>query len=237
MVQWDTECWGGDSTAWYCQKRIRPLLRGYSHAAACVLSPLYAAERLAVAKTDSVAAAVILEAAAQMMLFGASAAYHRGQWSMWGEALAARVDYVGIFAYIGFCSAPLSVAIFGFVGWLLILGSAAIVCVGAWLIFSESSQLKADRRVMVKLYTLQGIFPLASVTLAYCFGHLTNSEFFRILLGVCFFFTGAQLYQRTWPKLSEYHFTYHDLFHLFVVSGAFMMHCVNWHVLARMSVH
>lgn len=95
MVQWDTECWGGDSTAWYCQKRIRPLLRGYSHAAACVLSPLYAAERLAVAKTDSVAAAVILEAAAQMMLFGASAAYHRGQWSMWGEALAARVDYVG----------------------------------------------------------------------------------------------------------------------------------------------
>mmetsp|Transcript_37058 Transcript_37058/g.51719 ORF Transcript_37058/g.51719 Transcript_37058/m.51719 type:complete len:97 (-) Transcript_37058:17-307(-) len=95
MVQWDTECWGGDAYAWYCQKRIRPLLRGWSHAVACLLSPLYAAERLAVAKTDSLAAAVILEAAAQMMLFGASAAYHRGRWSMWGESFAARVDYVG----------------------------------------------------------------------------------------------------------------------------------------------
>jgi predicted membrane channel-forming protein YqfA (hemolysin III family) len=95
MVQWDTQGWGGDAAAWYCQKRIRPLLRGYSHAAACILSPLYAAERLAVAKTDSVATAVVLETAAQMMLFGASYAYHRGDWDMWSEAFAARVDYVG----------------------------------------------------------------------------------------------------------------------------------------------
>ena len=52
--------------------------------------------RLYEAKTNSLAAAVLLELMAQLWLFGASAAYHRGNWSLWGEALAARIDYVGV---------------------------------------------------------------------------------------------------------------------------------------------
>jgi hypothetical protein len=43
----------------------------------------------------------------------------------------------------------------------------------------------------------------------------------------------TQVYVYTWPKLADHYFTFHDLFHLFVICGAFAMHCANWHVLRR----
>ncbi|NNE74267.1 MAG: hemolysin III family protein [Acidimicrobiales bacterium] len=195
---------------------VKPSLRGVSHriafVAAVTLTPIMIVAAPGIAPRFVIA----IYCAATIGLFGVSALYHRVNWGARGHAVMRRLDHSMIFLAIAGTYTP--IAIFGlppgsrnFV--LALVWGGSIVGISARLFW-----LRAPYAAIAIPYVVVGwaaIFVIDDV-----WREMGVAAFILLLVGGVLYTVGAVIYAtrrpNPWPKT----FGYHEIFHLFVISGA-----------------
>jgi hemolysin III len=193
----------------------RPLLRGVSHQYAFVAS--LAAGSLLVASTRSPEATVAgtIFAASVAAMFGASALYHRVNWSATAARWMRCVDHTGIFLVIGgsympyallVLSGPMRIAVITLV-WAGVLASIALRF--AWV--------SAPGWLTVILGVTLGWVSL--IALPQLIEHVNPIGLTLLGVGGLLYTLGAIVYAIRWPNPFPAVFGFHEVFHLFVIAA------------------
>ncbi|SHN37030.1 hemolysin III [Actinacidiphila paucisporea] len=88
---------------------VNPGMRGWLHAGMFPLALAGGVVLVVLARSAAAVAACSVYAASALLLFGASAVYHRGTWGPRGEAVLRRLDHANIFLIIAGTYTPLAV--------------------------------------------------------------------------------------------------------------------------------
>jgi hemolysin III len=194
---------------------LKPRLRGVFHELG-----LYAAIPLGVAlgleargRHAQVSAAVF--AAAVVLMFGASALYHRFTWSLPTRLWLRRVDHAGIFGLIAGTYTPFGLLVIHGALQVVVLsivwGGAALAIMTKLLWVTAPKWLSAITGVMlgwVAVIAFPQMLAHAGVTAT------------ALVAGGGFFYTlGAVVYAVRRPNLLPRVFGYHELFHVLVVAA------------------
>ena len=200
---------------------VKPRLRGVLHEAAFALSLVTGTALICLAPDGLSRAAAITYAASQVLLFGTSAAYHRGNWSARGRALMSRLDHSMIFILIAGTYTPFLL--------LLLDGTlrSVLFCVvwgGALAgIVARNAVRTPPRWVFVGLYLTLGW--IAVIIIPQVLQHGGVAVLVLLLVGGAFYSCGAVVYGLQRPDPSPVWFGFHEVFHAFTV-GAFVCHYV-----------
>lgn len=151
-----------------------------------------------------------------ILLYSASSLYHLVSWPEEKKRAFRRVDHIMIFVLIAGTYTPICLTVLrGPWGWSLFgfvwgLAAAGVALKLLWL--------QAPRWLSTGLYVAMGWVALvAAVPLVQS---LSLVGVGWLLLGGVFYTTGALIYATRWPTLHERHFTFHELFHFFVLGGS-----------------
>lgn len=150
-----------------------------------------------------------------LMLFGNSAAYHRGRWSMRTKSVLQRIDHANIAVFIAGTYTPLAVSMShgsSRVVLLAIIWTCALIGVG--LRFWWSS---VPRWVSTALYVVMGWTALWWLPQFWRTGG--PAVVILILVGGVFYTIGAVCYARRRPNPSP-RFGFHEVFHAGTAVGA-----------------
>jgi hemolysin III len=168
---------------------IKPRLRGVLHEAAFAISLVTGTVLICLAEGGAERIAAIVYGVSVALLFGTSAAYHRGNWSPRAHALMARLDHSMIF--------------------LLIAGTYTPFCV---------LLLRGDARwVFLGLYLALGWVALGIVPDVLRYGGVV--VLVLLLLGGAFYSAGAVVYARRKPDPSPRWFGFHEVFHALTLAA------------------
>ncbi len=200
---------------------LKPRLRGVLHEAAFAVSLITGTVLVCLAEGGRERTAAAVYAASVALLFGTSAAYHRGTWSPRAHSLMARLDHSMIFVLIAGTYTPFA---------LLLLHGAArwtalgIVWGGALTgVVLRNVIRRPARWLFVGLYLALGWVALAFMPqLARNGGWVVIT---LLLLGGAFYSAGAVVYALQRPDPSPRWFGFHEVFHAFTVV-AFVAHYV-----------
>lgn len=196
-------------------RRIKPRLRGMSHAVGFSLTPLVAIVLCAQAPSARalwVAATYSLSLAA---LLGVSAFYHCLRWPPATLLLFRRLDHAIIFVFIAGTATPFAEALPGHARTLLLAlaWGGALVGVARALFWP-----RAPRLIQVGLYVLIGwiVVPFLGDL-----GAALGAENVRLILaGGLLYTVGAVIYGRRWPDPAPRVFGFHEIFHLCTLAAA-----------------
>ncbi len=197
----------------------KPLLRGWSHAAA-FLASLFAGGVLvgsAAPGRGLVAGIYVLGLAA---LFGTSGLYHTPRWSLAARARMRRLDHAAIFLLIAGTYTPICTLVLG--------GDGVPVLVAVWVgaavgMAQALLGLKVPRFVLPLLYV--GLGWLVVLRGPQLWSGLGTREFVLLAAGGLLYTIGAAVYGLRWPNPRPRVFGYHEVFHLLVI-GAAVLHFV-----------
>ncbi|WGW10657.1 hemolysin III family protein [Saxibacter everestensis] len=197
---------------------MKPKLRGWFHAGTFPFAMAAGLTLVALAPTIPARFACAVFALTSMLLFGTSAAYHRGDWSTRVRTWLRRWDHSNIFLIIAGTYTPLAVMLLPqpqmrillFVIW--ISAAAGIVFRIFWV--------GAPRWLYVPIYVGMGIAGI---------GYM--GDFFRasvpvgilILAGGVCYIAGAVIYGIKRPDPLPKYFGFHEIFHALTVA-AFLTH-------------
>lgn len=203
---------------------VKPRLRGWIH---LVMTPIALVGGLVLiwrtpTQAGRLAATIYLLTA--LMLFGDSALYHRGQWSVRQDAILRRFDHSNIAIFIAGTYTPLSVGMLRGNSRVLLLsiiwGCAAIevLCRNLWM--------DAPRWLYTALYIVMGwtaVFWLGQ------FWHVGGPAIVLLLLAGGLFYTfGAVVYAMKRPNPSPQWFGFHEIFHAGTALGAICHFAAIW---------
>ena len=200
---------------------VKPRLRGVLHEAAFALSLVTGTALICLAPGDVARTSAIVYAASQVLLFGTSAAYHRGNWSEGGRALMSRLDHSMIFILIAGTYTPFLL--------LLLDGTLrdvlfAVVWGGALAgIVARNAVRQPPRWVFVGLYLTLGW--IAVIIIPQVLHHGGVAVLVLLLVGGAFYSCGAVVYGLQRPDPSPVWFGFHEVFHAFTLL-AFFCHYV-----------
>ncbi|HEX5017523.1 MAG TPA: hemolysin III family protein [Actinomycetes bacterium] len=193
----------------------RPLLRGVSHQFAFVASLATGSLLVASSRSPVATVAAAIFAASVAAMFGASALYHRVNWSATAARWMRCLDHTGIFLVIGgsympyallVLSGPLRIAVITLVWTGVVAGVAlrfAWVSAPGWLTVTLGVALGwASLIALPEL--LQHINPIGLTLLG---------------LGGLLYTLGAIVYATRWPNPLPAVFGFHEVFHLFVIAA------------------
>ena len=155
------------------------------------------------------------------LLFGTSAAYHRGSWSPRGNAVMERLDHSMIFVLIAGTYTPFSLLLLhGTTRWVVF----GIVWGGAITgILARNLLPQRGRWLFTGLYLALGWVAIGVVpSLLRTGGAFVLS---MIVLGGVFYSLGAVVYARQKPDPSPRWFGFHEVFHTFTLL-AFAAHYI-----------
>jgi hemolysin III len=169
--------------------------------------------------------------ASTILLYGASALYHLGEWHGARHAALRSLDHASIFVLIAGTFTPFCVA--------LLLGTErAMVLALIWGmatigVLSTVLTPGLPRGFTVGLYLgmgWMGLIPAPTLV-----GLLPASALALLVGGGLLYSVGAIVYARRWPDPFPSTFGFHELFHLFVIAGntAFLTVIWIWVVPAR----
>jgi hemolysin III len=202
----------------------KPMLRGWSHAAAAPVAVLGTIVLWRSATTTSARVTATIFGACLAGLYFASSIYHVPSWSARVREILGRIDatmivltIVGTFTPVGYHAldggwrtASLTVA------WLVALVAIGIIMspirVPRWL--HGVSAITIGWLAVVPFTQIAGALPAAGSGL--------------IMLGGVLYTLGAVAYITRWPNPAPRWFGYHEIFHLFVIAASVMHWLAIW---------
>ena len=200
---------------------LKPRLRGVLHEAAFAISLVTGTALICLADGARERVAVAVYAGSVALLFGTSAAYHRGHWSPRANDLMARLDHSMIFVLIAGSYTPFALLLLhGTLQWVVlgvVWGGAAV---GVLLrnVFAQP-----PRWLFVGLYLALGWVALGIIPDVLRRGGV--AVLVLLLVGGVFYTLGALVYALRRPNPSPRWFGFHEIFHAFTLL-AFMSHYV-----------
>ncbi|MCU1672507.1 MAG: Hly-III family protein [Frankiales bacterium] len=200
---------------------LKPRLRGVLHEAAFAISLVTGTVLICLADAGRERVAASIYSASVALLFGTSAAYHRGTWSPRAHALMARLDHSMIFLLIAGTYTPFCLLLLDGTTRLVFL---SIVWGGAITgIVLRNTVRRPARWLFVGLYLALGWVALGIMPDVLREGGLTVLAL--LLLGGLFYSVGAVVYARQRPDPSPSWFGFHEVFHALTLA-AFVTHYV-----------
>jgi hemolysin III len=200
---------------------VKPHLRGVLHEVAFAVSLVTGTVIVCLASGTRARVAAAVYAASVALLFGTSAAYHRGNWSARAHGVMARLDHSMIFVLIAGTYTPFCLLLLH--GWLrwTILG---VVWGGAAAgILLRNVIRRPARWVFVALYLALGWVAVAIMPQVLSRGGV--AVLVLLAAGGVFYTLGALVYARRRPNPSPRWFGFHEVFHACTLA-AFAVHYV-----------
>jgi hemolysin III len=188
---------------------MKPRLRGVLHEAAFAISLVTGTVLICLADGARERVAVAVYAGSVALLFGTSAAYHRGAWSPRAYDVMARLDHSMIFVLIAGTYTPFALLLLhGSLQWVvlgLVWGGAAV---GVLL---RNVVRRPRRWLFVALYLALGWVAVA--LLPDVLHHGGVAVLVLLAVGGLFYTAGAVIYALRRPDPSPRWFGFHEVFH------------------------
>jgi hemolysin III len=201
----------------------KPLLRGWSHAAAALVSIAGLIALIVITRHDQAKlVSMIIYGTALVLLFAVSATYHIFNWPPKVKDWLRRADHATIFVFIAATYTPLVFNVLD--GWwrLSVLGAIWICAVAG--VAGAAPFLRIPRQLLAALYLSMGwVAVVAIVPLTAALGWVAA---LLIALGGLQYSLGAAAYAFRRPRLWPRVFGYHELFHLAVISASVTFYVV-----------
>jgi hemolysin III len=202
-------------------RAVKPHLRGWLHAGTFPLAVVAGIVLVALADGTRARVATAIYATTAAMLFGVSAMYHRGHWSLKTERLLKRMDHSNIFLIIAGTYTPFSLLVLDngtghTLLWLVWGGALAGI---AFRVF----WVGAPRWLYTPVYVALGwvaVFYLPDILRG---GGL--AVVILLALGGLFYSVGAVVYILKKPNPSPRWFGFHEVFHALTLA-AFVVHYI-----------
>ena len=202
--------------------RAKPLLRGVSHEIAFVAAVALGVVLIEHAKGASARAAAIAFAVSVAAMFGASALYHRVNWSPRWRRWMRRLDHAMIYALIAGTYTPFGLLVLHG-GWrivvLAIVWSGAVAAVLLKLLWVDAPKWLAA----VIGISLGWVGVLVAPQLVHRLG---ASGFTLLLAGGVAYTAGAIVYALRRPDPLPALFGYHEIFHALVIAAVALQYSV-----------
>ena len=200
---------------------VKPRLRGVLHQVAFALALVTGTVLICLSRGALQHVATSIYAASVVLLFGTSAAYHRGRWSPGAHAVMMRLDHSMIFILIAGTYTPFALVVLtGWVRWTIF----GIVWGGAFAgIAARNAVHRPPRWVFTGLYL--GLGWLALGVLPQIWERGGPAVLVLLLVGGALYTLGAVVYARQRPNPSPRWFGFHEVFHAFTLA-AFAVHYV-----------
>lgn len=190
---------------------IKPLLRGYLHAFAAVLSILGTLLLLVLTTGDlPKQLSLLIYGVSSILLFGWSSFYHIGTWSVARRALLRRIDHANIFVLIAGTYTPIVFNIM--TGWWRIAILAVIWMLAIAGIAVAAPAVHLPRWITVALYIVTGWVVIAA--LPEIVAQVGIKGMSLLLLAGILYTLGAIAYALRRPTLWPRVFSFHEVFHL-----------------------
>jgi hemolysin III len=200
---------------------MKPKLRGWLHAGTFPVAVAAGIVLVSLAPSNRARISAAIFSVTAALLFGVSAAYHRGRWSPQVTGVLKRLDHANIFLIIAGTYTPFSVL-------LLPPGPARVLL---WVVWSGAILgvvfrvlwVHAPRWLYVPVYVALGW-----VAVAYLpdFLHGGIAAFVLVVVGGVLYTTGGLIYGLKRPNPSPRWFGFHEVFHALTVA-AFVSHYVG----------
>ena len=201
----------------------KPLLRGWSHAAAALVSIAGLVALIVITRHDPAKlVSMVIYGTALVLLFAVSATYHIFNWPPRVKDWLRRADHATIFVFIAATYTPL---VFNVLDgwWRLSVLTAIWICAVAG-VAGAAPFLRIPRQLLAALYVSMGwVAVVAIVPLTAALGWMAA---LLIALGGLQYSLGAAAYAFRRPRLWPRVFGYHELFHLAVITATVTLYVV-----------
>jgi hemolysin III len=200
---------------------LKPRLRGVLHEAAFAVSLVTGTALVSLAEGGRARTAAIVYAVSVALLFGTSAAYHRGSWSGRSHEVMKRLDHSMIFILIAGTYTPFALLLLEGTSRWVVFG---IVWGGALVgVVLRTAVRRPARWLFVTLYLVLGWVALGVLP------QLVSSGGWAVvvllLVGGLLYTLGTLVYALRRPDPSPRWFGFHEVFHAFTIA-AFLTHYV-----------
>ena len=201
----------------------KPLLRGWSHAAAALVSIAGLIALIVITRHDQAKlVSMIIYGTALVLLFAVSATYHIFNWPPKVKDWLRRADHATIFVFIAATYTPLVFNVLD--GWWRWSVLAAIWLCAVAGVAGAAPFLRIPRQLLAALYLSMGwVAVVAIVPLTAALGWVAA---LLIALGGLQYSLGAAAYAFRRPRLWPRVFGYHELFHLAVITASVTFYVV-----------
>jgi hemolysin III len=193
----------------------RPRLRGALHAAVFPLAVAAGGLMVALAPTRPAKASAAVYALTSVLLFGVSAAYHRGHWSPRARDFLHRCDHANIYLIIAGTYTPF--AVLALRGNVRLAVLAAIWGGAAAGVAFRVIWLGAPRWLYTSLYI--GLGWIAVFVLPQLLRGAGLAPLILVLAGGLLYSAGGVVYALRRPDPSPRWFGFHEVFHAFTVAA------------------
>jgi hemolysin III len=195
----------------------KPLLRGWSHALAALISVAGLVALILVTRHDPAKlVSMAVYGTGLVLLFGVSATYHIFSWPPKVKDWLRRADHATIFVFIAATYTPLAFNVLD--GWWRIGVLVAIWLCAAAGVAGAAPFLRIPKRLLASLYVAMGwLAVVALVPLTAALGWVAA---LLIALGGLQYTLGAAAYAFERPRLWPRVFGYHELFHVAVITAS-----------------
>jgi hemolysin III len=199
------------------QEAVKPLLRGYSHAITAPLALLATVVLALMAAGDTARqVTVLIYGATMVLLFSGSALYHVGNWSQRTREVLQRLDHSNIFLLIAGTYTPIAFAVLA--GWQRAVVLGAVWGLSLLGVGIAVGGVRLPRALFVGLYLLVGWVALLAIPAIFARVGLGGAVL--LLAGGALYSAGAACYALKRPRLWQRVFSYHEVFHLFVIAAS-----------------
>jgi len=197
---------------------IKPTWRGWLHAGTFPVAVAAGIVLIVLAQAAPAKWASAVFMATSMLLFGASAVYHRFNWGPKAKAVLKRIDHANIFLLIAGTYTPIAVLALPPEKGLLLL---SLVWTGALIgILFRVFWIGAPRWLYVALYLVLG---WAAVMYIVDLFQANAAMMTLVIVGGVLYTLGAVVYAMKRPNPWPGHFGFHEIFHVCTVL-AFLCH-------------
>ena len=194
----------------------KPALRGWLHLLWFAVSLVFGTLLLARAHGATRITASAIYAASVCAMFGASALYHRGNWSATWRQRLQRLDHAMIFFLIAGTATPAFL--------LAIRGAFGLAClIVMWALTVTAATVRMARMCTPELLAgtmFVGLGWLAGLALPWVWARAGVAPALLMLTGGLLYTAGALSYHRRQPDPIPSVFGYHEVFHAFVCAAA-----------------
>jgi len=195
---------------------VKPRLRGVSHQYAFYVALAAGAALVVLARGGEARAAALVYALSLSAMFGASALYHRIDWSPRPAAWLRRLDHSMIFVLVAGTYTPFAVLVLAPVlGWtvLAVVWGGALVGIVISLLWID-----APRWLTALLYVALGW--VSVVVMPQLWDRAGVLAVALLATGGLLYTAGAVVYARRRPDPVPRVFGYHEVFHVLVIAAA-----------------
>jgi len=204
----------------------KPLLRGWSHAAAALIAIAGLIGLIVITRHDTAKlVSMVIYGTALVLLFGVSATYHIINWPPKAKDWLRRADHATIFVFIAATYTPLVFNVLE--GWWRVGVLAAVWICAAAGVAGAAPFLRIPRQLLASLYLAMGwVAVVALLPLTAALGWVAA---LLMALGGLQYSLGAAAYAFKRPRLWPRVFGYHELFHLAVISASVTFYVIVVH--------